>query len=87
MSAGRDLTKPFAVGLASGDKTMSDTIVQVNVSGPESVVISKEERYELIAQVARALQERRRAIREEYNMEWEAEDSVIDFTRASLDFN
>lgn len=66
---------------------MSEKVVQINMSGPESVVISKEERYELIAQVARALQERRQAIREEYELEWEAEDSVFDFTQAALDFN
>ena len=64
---------------------MSDKVVQINVSGPESVVISKEERYELIAMVARALQERRQAVHEEYNLEWEAEDSVFDFSRAAMD--
>lgn len=66
---------------------MSDKVVQINVSGPESVVISKEERYELIAMVARALQERRQAVHEEYNLEWEAEDSVFDFSRAAMDLN
>lgn len=67
---------------------VNERVVQINVAeGPESVVISKEERYELIAQVARALQERRQAVLDEQNLEWEAEDSVFDFTRASLDFN
>ncbi|MGD8593028.1 MAG: hypothetical protein PVF82_09370 [Gammaproteobacteria bacterium] len=66
---------------------MSEKVVQINVSGPESVVISKEERYELIAQVARALQERRQERLDEYNMEWEAEDSVFDFSRATMDLN
>lgn len=66
---------------------MSDKVVQINVSGPESVVVSKEERYELIAQVARALQERRQERLDEYDMEWEAEDSVFDFSRAAMDLN
>ena len=66
---------------------MSDKVVQINVAGPESVVVSKEERYELIAQVARALQERRQERLDEFNMEWEAEDSVFDFSRATMDFN
>ncbi len=67
---------------------MSEKVVQINVAaGPESVVISKEERYELIAQVARALQERRQAVREELDLEWEGEDSVFDFSRATMDFN
>ena len=66
---------------------MSDKVVRINVSGPESVVISQEERYELIAQVARALQERRQDRLDEYDMEWEAEDSVFDFSRATMDFN
>lgn len=66
---------------------MSDKIVQINVSGPESVVVSKEERYELIAQVARALAERRQAERETYGMEWDADDAVFDFSRTTLDFN
>lgn len=65
---------------------MSDRVVQINVSGPESVVISKEERYELIAQVARALEERRRESRESYGFGWE-EDSVFDFTVAALNFS
>jgi len=50
------------------------------------VVISKEERYELIAQVARALEERRRESRESYGFGWE-EDSVFDFTVAALNFS
>ncbi|KPJ92533.1 MAG: hypothetical protein AMJ53_09195 [Gammaproteobacteria bacterium SG8_11] len=66
---------------------MSDKVVQINVSGPESVVVSKEERYELIAQVARALQERRQERLDEYDMEWEAEDSIFDFSRATMDLN
>ena len=66
---------------------MSDKVVQINVSGPESVIVSKEERYELIAQVARALQERRQERLDEYDMEWEAEDLVFDFSRATIDFN
>lgn len=66
---------------------MSDKVVQINVSGPESVIVSKEERYELIAQVARALQERRQERLDEYDMEWEAEDLVFDFSRATMDFN
>lgn len=66
---------------------MSERVVKINVSGPESVVISKEERYELIAQVARALQERRQERLDEYNLEWEAEDSVFDFSRAAMDLN
>ncbi len=67
---------------------MSEKVVQINVAaGPESVVVSKEERYELIAQVARALQERRQAVREEFDLEWEGEDSVFDFSRATMDFN
>jgi hypothetical protein len=66
---------------------MSETVVKINVSGPESVVISQEERYELIAQVARALQERRQAVHEEYGLAWEGEESVFDFSRATMDFN
>ena len=67
---------------------MSEKTVQINVAaGPESVVVSKEERYELIAQVARALQERRQAVREEFDLEWDGEDSVFDFSRATMDFN
>jgi len=57
------------------------------VAGPESVVISQEERYEVIAQVAKALQERRQERLDECNMEWEAEDLVFDFSLATMDFN
>lgn len=67
---------------------MSDKVVQINVAaGPESVVISKEERYEVIAQVAKALQERRQERMDEYDMEWEGEDVVFDFSRATMDFS
>jgi hypothetical protein len=66
---------------------MSDKVVKINVSGPESVVISKEERYEVIAQVAKALQERRQERLDEYNLEWEAEDLVFDFSAVTMDFN
>ena len=66
---------------------MSETVVKINVSGPESVVIGQEERYELIAQVARALQERRLAVHEEYGLEWEGEESVFDFSLATMDLN
>ena len=66
---------------------MSNKVVQINVSGPESVVISKEERYELIAQVARTLEERRQASREEFGYGWDSEESVFDFSSVSLNFN
>jgi hypothetical protein len=66
---------------------MSEKVVKINVAGPESVVISKEERYEVIAQVAKALQERRQERLDAYDLEWEAEDSVFDFSRATMDFN
>ena len=66
---------------------MSNKVVHINVSGPESVVISKEERYELIAQVARSLEERRQASREDFSYGWENEDSVFDFTNVSMNFN
>ncbi|MCG6968994.1 MAG: hypothetical protein LJE85_04415 [Gammaproteobacteria bacterium] len=66
---------------------MSDKVVKINVAGPESVVISQEERYEVIAQVSKALQERRQERLDECNMEWEAEDLVFDFSLATMDFN
>jgi len=65
---------------------MSDRVVHINVPGPESVVISKEERYELIAMVARALEERRQANREGYDYGWD-EESVFDFSTAALNFS
>lgn len=65
---------------------MSERVVHINVPEPESVVISKEERYELIAQVARALDERRQANRENYSYSWD-EESVFDFSGMELNFN
>jgi sRNA-binding carbon storage regulator CsrA len=67
---------------------MSEKVVKINIDGPESLVISKEERYELIAQVARALEERRQAAREEYDdYGYENEESVFDFSNMPLNFN
>lgn len=66
---------------------MSEKVVQINVPGPESIVVSEEERFELIAQVARALEERRQAKRDRFDNDWDKEDSVFDFSKASFDLN
>jgi hypothetical protein len=65
---------------------MSDRALQINGTGPESVMISKEERYELIALVARALEERRRSSREELDYGWD-EDAGVNFSSEALNFS
>ena len=66
---------------------MSERYIHMKVPGPESVVISKEERYELIAQVARALEERRQLSSADYGNDWDASDTVFDFTAISQEMN
>jgi hypothetical protein len=66
---------------------MSKKTIHLKIPGPESVVVSKEERYEIIAEVARALEERRNSNRMDYESEWEGSDPVYDFTAISQQFN
>ena len=68
---------------------MNERIVHINMVGPESVVVSKEERYELIAQVARALEERRQAncADLDYDCSWESGESVFDFSKVEFEIN
>jgi hypothetical protein len=67
---------------------MSNKSVQIKMAGPESIVICEEERFDLIAQVARALQERRQEQYENAGVyDSDPEDAVFDFTELGFDVN
>jgi hypothetical protein len=44
------------------------------------LVVSKEERYEIIAQVARAMEARKEDRRAEYSGIWDSSDTGVDFS-------
>ena len=67
---------------------MTDKFVHINVPGPESIIVCEEARFDLIAQVARALTETRHENGYDWDSNGDESDSVFDFTELfEQDFN
>ena len=58
---------------------MYEKKLQLRHCEPESIVISKEERYELIAQVAKTLEDSRAVSKHEEDMDWFNLEPEFDF--------
>lgn len=64
---------------------MLDKKLEENRLEPASIVVSKEERYEIIAQVARALQASRSARDTENELDWNSTDIELNFDNLDIE--